>query len=81
MRKNFIKVFPKDKCLEIAKIVHRDHELETWSEQELLNWLPDEIFGNEMRYNNLNVNFEVFDGQNVWYVPTYFVDIAPVLII
>lgn len=79
MRKNFIKVFSKEQCLAIAKIANPDSE--GWSDDELLHYLPDNIFGNEMVYTNLNNYFTVFDGQYEWCVPTYFVDYAPVLII
>lgn len=79
MRKNFIKVLPKEKCLAIAKIVNQDTSKET--ENELLCWLPDKIFGNEMVFTNLHGWFTVFDGECEWMIPPYFVEKAPVLII
>lgn len=79
MRKNFIKVFSKEQCLAISKIANPDSE--KWTDDELLCYLPDKIFGNEMAYTNLQDDFTVFDGQYEWHVPTYFVECAPVLII
>lgn len=80
MRKNFISVLPKDKCLAISKIVNAE-KVGEWDDDDFLSYLPDHIFGGQMVYTNLQDDFAVFDGQYEWHIPTYFIEYAPVLII
>ena len=68
----FVTVLPKDKCIGIAKIV--GHE-ET-SNDSLLLYLPDEIFGNTHRVDYIakDIYVRANDNQKDWAIPTYFID-------
>lgn len=74
-----IKLFSKEMCLAIAKVVRAEEKL---TDDELIEYLPDSLFGKTHRVKWCAGNYEVYgeeevDGRcSVWIVPTYFVEKA-----
>ena len=67
-----VKVLPKDKCLAIAKVVGHTGD----DDDELLAYLPDEVFGNtfDVDYCAEDFNCYAFEDRSKghWAIPTYF---------
>lgn len=70
----YASILSKEKCLEIAKIVYKDTmNVKALTEEELLSFLPDSIFGETWKVVKIDYCFDVFDDEYEWSVPTFFV--------
>ena len=71
MKFTCVEVLKKEECLAIAKIIHGDR----FTDDELLEYLPDDVFGKTFNVDYICENFNVydFDGKTKWEVPPYFV--------
>ena len=71
MKFTSVEILKKEECLAIAKIIHGDR----YSDDELLEYLPDTVFGETLNVDYVDSGFNVYDynSDNKWYVPTYFV--------
>ena len=71
MKFTCVEVLKKEECLAIAKIIHGDR----YSDDELLEYLPDGVFGETFNVERVCNYFVVydFDGKTKWEVPPYFV--------
>lgn len=68
----FIEVFPKEKCLEISKLVWGEDFFET--DDEYLFYLPDSVFGSELKVDTVTGIIIAYGKDLInWEVPPYFV--------
>lgn len=67
-----IKVLSKDQCLAIAKAVMIGKKM---TDEELLVYLPDSVFGDTFRVDRIEHDFVVYaDLHERWRIPPYFVE-------
>lgn len=66
----FVKVLPKEICLQISRIVNSPVE----NEEELLIYLPDYVFGKVFAVKYCEGTFKIDDPDEPmgWNVPPYF---------
>lgn len=71
MKVTVIKVLNKEQCLSIAKIIDNRN----FSDDEHLENLPDEVFGECFKVQYFSHYFYVRDEDGyTWAIPTYFVE-------
>ena len=71
MARTIIKVLNKEQCLSIAKLIDNHH----YSDDEHLEHLPDEVFGNCLRVSYFSQYIYALDENDyIWAIPTYFVE-------
>ena len=66
----FVRVLPKEICLQISRIVNSSFE----NEEELLFYLPDHVFGKvfAVKYCEGTFNIDDPDEPMGWNVPAFF---------
>lgn len=72
-----VKIYSKEMCLKIAKTVRADKDL---TDDELVQYLPDWIFGKTLRVSSFRGFCEVYGKPGIdglcdrWEIPTYFIE-------
>lgn len=66
-----VTILSKDKCIEIAKIMGHENK----SEESLLLYLPDRIFGTtqSVEYISKDVHIRESGDCLLWSIPAYFI--------